>query len=117
MRTLDPERRDKVKGAIARVVARGPTLGRPHVDTLHGARAAKLKELRVDGSTRVLFAFDSNRRPVMLVGGDKRGTWSRWYRPMIRAAEARLAAHERRIGKEARCPSRPPAARAPHHTR
>jgi hypothetical protein len=114
---LDPERRQKVRGTIARVAATGPTLGRPHVDTIHGTRVAKLKEVRVDRSTRVLFAFDSRRRPVMLVGGDKRGRWNRWYPGAIRTAEARLADHERQIGKEARCPSRRPVTRVPPRTR
>jgi hypothetical protein len=117
VRTLDTERRAKVAGAIAHMVAAGPTLGRPHVDTIHGSRVAKLKELRIDRGTRALFAFDSGRRPVMLVGGDKRGVWNRWYAPAIRTAEALYADHERRIGKEARCPSRRPAARMPPHSR
>ena len=117
VRALDPERRDKVRAAIARVVASGPTLGRPHVDTIHGSRVSKLKEIRIDRGTRVLFAFDSRRRPVMLVGGDKRGKWNRWYPSWISTAEALYADHERRIGKEARWPSRRPAARVPPHSR
>jgi hypothetical protein len=117
MRGLDPEIRGKVDGAINRVVATGPTLGRPHVDTIHGSRLAKLKEMRIDRSTRVLFAFDSDRRPVMLVGGDKRGKWNRWYPGATRNAERLLADHERRIGRGARWQSRRPAARVPPHSR
>lgn len=63
----------------------------------------KLKEARVDRGIRVLFAFDSNRNPVMLVGGDKTGKWNRWYPPMVRLAERLYLQHERSIGKEARC--------------
>ena len=62
----------------------------------------KLKEARVDRGTRVLFAFDSNRNPVMLVGGDKTGKWNRWYPQKIRLAERLYVDHERSIGKEAR---------------
>jgi len=39
----------------------GPSLGRPHVDTLAGSRHANMKELRfraADGVWRVAFAFD-----------------------------------------------------------
>lgn len=79
---------------------RGSTLGRPHVDVIHGSRMHKLKELRIDRSARVLFAFDSNRNPVMLVGGDKTGKWNRWYPPMIRQAQRLYADHERSLGKE-----------------
>ncbi len=71
----------------------------------------KLKEARVDRGTRVLFAFDSNRSPVMLVGGDKSGKWNRWYGPKIRLAERLYLEHERRIGKERGCLNRREAGR------
>jgi hypothetical protein len=102
-RTLDPERSEKVRGAIALIADSGPTLGRPHVDVIHGSRLRKLKEARVDRGTRLLFAFDSNRKAVMLVGGDKTGKWNRWYPRNIELAERLYADHERSIGKEPRC--------------
>lgn len=110
-RGLDADRREAVDGAIARVAARGPTLGRPHVDTIQGSRVHKLKEARVDRGTRLLFAFDSNRNAVMLVGGDKTGKWNRWYPQKIRLAERLYLDHERSIGKEARCQSQRAAGR------
>ena len=100
-RGLDPELRDKVAGAIEKIVDRGPTLGRPDVGTIKGSRLHKLKEARIDRGTRVMFAFDSNRNVVMLLGGDKTGKWNRWYPPMIRQAERLYQHHERSIGKEA----------------
>jgi hypothetical protein len=100
---LDPDVRARVTAAAALIAEVGPTLGRPHADAIHGSRVRKLKEARVDRSVRVLFAFDSNRNPVMLVGGDKAGKWNRWYPPTVRRAERLLFDHERRIGKEARC--------------
>lgn len=103
-RGLDPERRGAISGAIARIATGGPTLGRPHVDVIHGSRVHKLKEARVDQGIRLLFAFDSNRDLVMLLGGDKTGKWNRWYPPMIQLAERLYLDHERSIGKEARCP-------------
>jgi hypothetical protein len=97
---LDAERRAKVVAAIGLVSERGPTLGRPHVDVIHGSRVPKLKELRIDRGARALFAFDSRRNVVMLVGGDKTGRWNRWYPPMVRLAEHRYVNHERNLGKE-----------------
>lgn len=88
---------------MKQIAVDGPTLGRPHVDVIKGSRVHKLKEARVDRGIRVLFAFDSNRNPVMLIGGDKTGKWNRWYPPMIRLAERLYLEHERNIGKEARC--------------
>jgi hypothetical protein len=93
------------------IAQEGPTLGRPQVDVIHGSRVHKLKEARVDRGIRVLFAFDSNRNPVMLVGGDKAGKWNRWYPPMVRLAERLYLDHERRIGKEAPCLSQRAAGR------
>lgn len=58
----------------------GPGLGRPRVDTLKGSRYANMKELRFDadnGVWRVAFAFDPERRAVLLVAGDKAGTSTR----------------------------------------
>lgn len=109
---LSPERQAKVDAAIRGVAQRGPTLGRPHVDVIHGSRVHKLKEIRIDRGARVLFAFDSNRNAIMLVGGDKSGKWNRWYPPMVRRAEQLYLDHERSIGKEARCLNRSGAGRA-----
>jgi hypothetical protein len=112
---LDVERRRKVDGAIRRIVKEGPTLGRPRVDVIHGSRVRKLKEARIDRGTRVLFAFDSNRNVVMLVGGDKTGKWNRWYPHKVALAERLYADHERSIGKEPRCLSQREAGRASAH--
>jgi hypothetical protein len=101
--SLDQDRKAKLTGTIARIVQFGPTLGRPHVDVIHGSRVHRLKEARIDRGTRVLFAFDSNRNAVMLVGGDKTGKWNRWYPKKIQQAERLYLDHERTIGKGSRC--------------
>lgn len=73
----------------------GPALGRPHVDTLSGSRHANMKELRfraADGVWRVAFAFDPERRAILLVAGDKSGgSQSRFYKTLIKTADARFA--------------------------
>ncbi len=54
----------------------GPQLGRPHVDTLKGSKHANMKELRfeaADGEWRAAFAFDPERKAILLVAGDKSG--------------------------------------------
>jgi hypothetical protein len=91
----------------------GPLLGRPRVDSIKGSRVHNLKELRLRGGMRILFAFDPNRRPVMLVGGDKTGSWNRWYRQKIPVAEHLYFDHVRSIGKGDRCPSQRAAASKP----
>jgi len=73
---------------------RGPALGRPVVDTIEGSRHPNMKELRVtsgrQSAIRILFAFDPERRAVLLVGGDKAGNWERWYRDNIPLADDRF---------------------------
>ena len=38
-------------------------------------------------------AFDPRRTAILLLGGDKRGQWSRWYLEAIPAAERIYARH------------------------
>jgi hypothetical protein len=114
-RTLNADRRAEVEGLIARIVAGGPTLGRPRVDVIHGSRVHKLKEARANRGMRMLFAFDSNSNVVILTGGDKTGQWNRWYPRMIERAEGLYADHERNIGKEPHCLSQREAQRTSHH--
>lgn len=81
---------------VARLLleAYGPKLGRPHVDTLSGAKHANMKELRfkaADGVWRFAFAFDPRRRAVVLCGGDKSGVGAkRFYKALIKKADDRF---------------------------
>ena len=64
----------------------GPMLRRPHADTLKGSKHANMKELRFDadgGVWRAAFAFDSVRRAIVLVAGDKSGGSSDLFLPAI----------------------------------
>jgi hypothetical protein len=83
----------------------GPQLGRPRADTLNGSRHPNMKELRfdaADGVWRVAFAFDPNRKAVLLVAGDKSGvSEKRFYRQLIDTADVRFSAHLARIKSEA----------------
>jgi hypothetical protein len=75
----------------------GPTLGRPHADTLAGSKHANMKELRFnadDGVWRVAFAFDPARQAIILVAGDKSGVaQKRFYKGLIAKADSRFAEH------------------------
>ena len=110
LRSLGSERARQVSAAVLRVAKIGPTLGRPRVDSIRGSRVHNLKELRLSSGVRVLFAFDPNRRAVMLAGADKTGKWDRWYRKMIPVAERNYAEHLRSLGKgNQHCLSQRPA--------
>ena len=69
---------DAIMARIELLEERGPSLGRPVVDSIEGSRHPNMKELRA-GSMRALFAFDPARRAIVLVGGDKRDDWTAWY--------------------------------------
>ncbi len=75
----------------------GPQLGRPHVDTLMGSKHPNMKELRLDaddGVWRIAFAFDPERKAVLLIAGDKTGvSQKRFYRQLIKRADSRFDEH------------------------
>jgi hypothetical protein len=91
--------------ALARLLQQfGPQLKRPHVDTLNGSCHANMKELRfsaADGEWRVAFAFDTKRKAILLVAGDKSGvSEKRFYRELIRKADDRFDARLTRLKRE-----------------
>ncbi len=85
LKTLAPEKANRVTAAIDAVHGAGPTQGRPLVDRIKGSRHHNMKEVRT-GTIRVLFVFDQGA-PFMLLGGDKRGAWNDWYKKNIAAAD------------------------------
>jgi hypothetical protein len=88
---------DEIAAMAELLSAIGPTLKRPHADTLKGSRFANMKELRFDaddGVWRLAYAFDPERKAILLVAGDKSGTSSaRFYKALITKADTRFAAH------------------------
>jgi hypothetical protein len=82
----------------------GPQLGRPRAETLNGSRHRNIKELRfdaADGVWRVAFAFDPNRKAILLACGDKSGgSEKRFYRQLIEKADTRFDGHLARIRRE-----------------
>ena len=61
------------------------------MDTITGSKIKNLKELRPGSSgtseVRILFVFDLWRSAILLVAGDKSGSWGRWYAEAIPRAE------------------------------
>ncbi|MDN6376888.1 MAG: type II toxin-antitoxin system RelE/ParE family toxin [Corynebacterium variabile] len=98
---LDEDSREQVVAAIQILEDQGPQLGRPLVDTVVASRHRNMKELRPGSSgrseLRVLFAFDPERSAILLLAGDKAGSWSRWYRKNIPIADKIFDEHLRRL--------------------
>lgn len=101
--TLDQSSYEQVVAALELLAERGPQLGRPLVDTVTGSRHRNMKELRPGSSgrseLRMLFAFDPERRAIVLVGGDKAGNWKTWYRVNIPIADDLFDRHLGRRGR------------------
>ena len=99
--SLDQKSYEQVIAALELLAERGPSLGRPVVDSVVGSRHKNMKELRPGSSgrseLRVLFAFDPDRRAIMLVAGDKAGNWQKWYRTNIPLADERYGQHLDRL--------------------
>jgi hypothetical protein len=93
-----PESVQNVLVALTTILReKGPLLGRPQVDTLKGSRHANMKELRFDadgGVWRVAFAFDPERKAILLVARDKGGVGQRRiYRDLLLVADRRFDRH------------------------
>lgn len=96
-RTFARATRVEIAALVILLRQMGPHLRRPHCDTLKGSNFTNMKELRFtlpDGEWRIAFAFDPERRAILLVGGSKSGTNEmRFYRNLVRVADERFAAH------------------------
>lgn len=94
---LDDSSYGQVVAAPELLGDRGPHLGRPVVDSIMGSEHSNMKELRPGskGRTelRMLFAFDTRRRTIFLVAGDKSGDWAGWYKKNLPVADERLSRH------------------------
>lgn len=101
LNTLDQSSYEQVVAALELLAERGPQLGRPLVDSVVGSRHKNMKELQPGSSgrseLRVLFAFDRERRAILLVAGDKSGNWTKWYTVNVPIADDRFAEHLARL--------------------
>lgn len=103
---LPADVQDEIAVMIRLLQRFGPQLRRPHADTLNGSRHANMKELRfkaANGVWRVAYAFDPKREAILLVAGDKSGgSEQRFYRDLIKRADARFDAHLARLKNKRR---------------
>jgi hypothetical protein len=97
--TLDQAEQSSIEESVELLESVGPSLGRPHADTLKGSTVPNMKELRVQHvgrPLRIFFAFDPRRAAMLLIGGDKTGN-NRFYEEMLPKAEAIYRQHLREL--------------------
>lgn len=101
---LDVGAHDAIAADVRVLEEIGPQLGRPYVDTLEDSRHTNLKELRTHyghHQYRIAFAFDPKRQAILLLGGDKTGAnQRRFYKDLIRQADAILDHHLAELAKQ-----------------
>ncbi len=98
---LSDEEREEVAAEVNLLKLLGPMLKRPHADTLKGSKYKNMKELRAKTSRselRVAFALDTERKAVLLTGGNKSGVGQKvFYTQLINRADRLFAAHLAKI--------------------
>ncbi|WP_017995953.1 type II toxin-antitoxin system RelE/ParE family toxin [Rhizobium leguminosarum] len=83
---------------------KGFRLGRPEVDTLGGSKHVNMKELRIKvlkAQWRFAFAFDPERKAIVLCGGAKSGMSQKlFYKRLIDLADKRYDEHLSELDKK-----------------
>ena len=97
--TLTEDEQEAIDAAMELLEERGPALGRPLADNVHQSRHPNMKELRPTPTIRILFAFDPRRIAILLIGGDKSGSWNRWYQEFVPIADDLYDEHLTEVGK------------------
>lgn len=100
--SLSGDDQEAIFAAVRVLGLRGPSQGRPLVDTIKQSRHKNMKELRpgAGGAIRILFAFDPRRYAILLIGGDKAGRWNDWYEEFIPKADDLYDEHLETLRKE-----------------
>ena len=95
VKELDADAKEAIVTSLRILRGIGPSLGRPQVDVIIDSKHKNMKELRIQNKQRlfrILFAFDPDRKAILLIGGDKRGD-KRFYERMIPLADALFDEH------------------------
>ncbi len=87
--TLDESQQEALNDRIKMVGEYGPTLSGGIVKTIRMSER-DLREIRTSsgGVLRVLFAFDPRQNTILLLGGNKTGSWNKWYETAVPEADA-----------------------------
>lgn len=90
----------KVASSLRLLQEFGPQLGRPYVDSVKGSSFANMKELQIQEKgcpVRAFFAFDPERKAIILCAGDKSNDKT-FYLRLIRIADEEYREHLSTLG-------------------
>jgi hypothetical protein len=88
---------DKILARAGLLRQFGPNLPRRYADTLEGSKFANMKELRTPVGKqvwRVAYAFDPERRAILLCAGNKEGGNKKFYEELIAKADERFGKYK-----------------------
>lgn len=91
-----------IDSSVRLLEEKGPNLGFPHSSGVNGSKHPHMRELRIQHEGRpyrILYAFDTRRSAILLLGGDKTGK-DRWYDENIPIADKLYDIHIEVLGKE-----------------
>lgn len=107
---LTEEEQVELDARIRLLEQHGPVLPRPHSDVIVTSRHSNMKELRGRvvfphrrAELRVLYAFDSRRNAILLIGGDKTGN-PKWYEEYVPVADQLFDDHLKQIERDEKKP-------------
>jgi hypothetical protein len=102
----------------------GPAARMPLSYPIKQENSCAMKELRPGSSgrseVRILYAFDSRRKALLLLGGDKAertDDWSSWYDRNVKIADAIFQREVKRVHEEEAVKGSPKAAENPPKTK
>lgn len=100
--TLTEDEQESLAVGVELLRTLGPSLPRPHSDTLKGSKHSNMKELRTQHKgrpIRTFYAFDPRRCAILLIGGGKTGD-DRFYDRMVPLADRLYDEHLEELRKE-----------------
>jgi hypothetical protein len=100
--TLGDNEQDAIDRSVYLLEVNGPSLSRPHADSIKDSKHSNMKELRTQCAgepLRTFFAFDPRRTAILLVAGNKAGD-GRFYERMVPIADALYDTYLSELKKE-----------------
>jgi len=91
-----------IAASVGLLEQQGPNLKFPHSSSIEGSKYSHMRELRIQHQGkpyRVLYAFDTRRCAILLIGGNKTGD-NRWYEKYIPIADSLYELHLKTLERE-----------------
>ena len=96
------EEQVSINASVLLLEMHGVNLGFPHTSKVSGSQYSHMRELRIQREGRpyrILYALDTNRDALLLIGGDKTGN-DRWYEIFIPVADRLYGEHLKELEEE-----------------